>query len=172
MQFDITMIGHVCKDTLIYLDEISESLGGAVFYSSIAASRSGVKVHVVTMASDSDDRLLDAMRNENVEITRLSSEFSTQITLKYYTADKERRDIILDKQASPFLIDSFPEIKSKIFHLAGLFKGEIPDSFIPYLSMRGDLALDVQGVLRCSEEGSLVFKEWNQAEEMLPYVKY
>ena len=42
----------------------------------------------------------------------------------------------------------------------------------PYLSRKGDVALDVQGVLRCSEGGNLVFKKWDRVKEMLPYIKY
>ena len=172
MQFDITMIGHVCKDTLYDMDEKSESLGGAVYFSSISAARTGASVQVVTMAAESDDSLLNVMRKEGVLVTRLESDQTTQITLKYDSPDRERREVILDSQAAPFAVAEMPEIDSSIYHLAGLFKGEIPDDFIPFLSNKGDVALDVQGVLRCSEKGNLVFKKWDKMKEMLPLIKY
>ena len=172
MQFDITMIGHICKDTLFDMNEKSESPGGAVYFSSIAAARSGARIHVVTMASESDDSLFDVMRSDGISVTRLASDQTTQITLKYDSPERERREVILNCQAAPFAVKDFPESKSTIYHLAGLFKGEIPDDFIPFLSRRGDVALDVQGVLRCSEGGNLVFKKWDRIREMLPYIKY
>ncbi len=172
MKFDITMIGHVCKDTLYDMNERSESLGGAVYFSSISAARTGAMVHVVTMAAEEDDALFNAMRSEGVLVTRLASEQTTRITLKYDSPDRERRQVILDSQAAPFAVADLPLLESSIYHLAGLFKGEIPDDFIPFLSCKGDVALDVQGVLRCSEGGTLVFKNWDRAGEMLPNIKY
>ena len=172
MQYDITMIGHVCKDTVMDMDEVSESLGGAVYFSSIAAARSGSRVHVVTKAAAEDDSLLDVMRNNDVEITRQDDEKTTCITLKYDSPDRERRQVILDAQAEPFNTSLFPESRSHIYHLAGLFKGEIPEDFIPFLAKKGQVAMDAQGVLRCSEGGTLVFKNWENAPSLMPCIKY
>jgi len=166
------MIGHVCKDTLYVLDERSESLGGAVYYSSLAAVRSGADVRVITPAADEDDGLLDVMRREGVTVTRLPAEETTRITLRYHTADRERRDVILDAQAPAFSLATFPEAESRIFHLAGLFKGEIPEEFIPFLAGRGEVAMDVQGVLRCSGDRKLEFRPWERAAEFLPLIGY
>ncbi len=172
MQYDITMIGHVCKDTLDDMGTISRSLGGAVYYSSIAAARTGSRIHVVTKAALSDDPLLNVMRSNGVEITRLDDPRTTEIKLVYDSTDRERRQVILEKQAQPFDTSGFPAAESRIYHLAGLFKGEIPDDFIPFLAQRGEVAMDVQGVLRCSEEGKLVFRNWEQAQQYLPLVTY
>ncbi len=172
MQYDITMIGHVCKDTLEDMGQISHSLGGAVYYSSIAAARSGSRIHVVTKASLQDDLLMDVMRKNGVEVTRLDDDKTTEIKLIYDSPDRERRQVILEQQAEPFATAGFPASESRIYHMAGLFKGEIPDDFIPFLAERGEVAMDVQGVLRCSEEGNLVFRNWELANEYLPRVTY
>ena len=172
MQYDITMIGHICKDTLHDMGQVSEGLGGAVYYSSIAAARTGKHVHVVTMAAQEDDSLLDVMRIEGIAVTRIPSTRTTQITLRYDSSDRERRQVILDAQAQPFSCSTLHLPKSSIFHLAGLFKGEIPDEVIPFVAARGDVALDVQGVLRCSENGTLVFRQWEQARTLLPLIRY
>ena len=172
MKYDIIMLGHVCKDTLLDLGIRSESLGGAVYYSSIAAARSDAQVLVVTKASEKDDTLLDVMRDRGVDVLRLDDRETTCITLEYDSPDRERRKITLDSQAGPFDVDAFPSVAGKIYHLAGLFKGEIPDDFISFLGRKGEVALDVQGVLRCSEEGTLVFRQWEQARDFLPSVSY
>ena len=172
MHYDITMVGHICKDTLIDLGKKTESLGGAVYFSSLAAVRSGADVQVVTKAAERDDGLLDPMRREGIGITRLDDEDTTSITLVYDSPDRERRKLVLETQAGAFDVTSLPDIPSSIYHLAGLFKGEIPDDFITHLSSRGSVALDVQGVLRCSEEGKLHFRPWDRARELLPLVSF
>ncbi len=65
-----------------------------------------------------------------------------------------------------------PETDSKIYHLAGLFKGEIPDEFIPYFERKGEVGIDAQGLLRCSEDGQLIFRDWSLKIEFLPMVAY
>ncbi len=172
MDYDITMVGHVCRDTLIDLGRRTESLGGAVYFSSLAAVRSGVTVRVVTKAAPADDPLLDEMRREGVDVIRLDDERTTRITLVYDSPDRERRRLTLDAQAGPFDGASFPPGESRIYHLAGLFKGEIPDDLIADLSRRGRVALDTQGVLRCSEGGRLLFRPWDRSRELLPLVAW
>ncbi|MCK5198650.1 MAG: carbohydrate kinase, partial [Spirochaetales bacterium] len=61
---------------------------------------------------------------------------------------------------------------STIYHLAGLFRGEIPDDFIPYLTKKGKVGIDAQGLLRCREEGKLLFKDWASKKELLPLISY
>lgn len=41
MKYDITMIGHISRDIMIYKDEVTRFTGGPVIYSSIAAARAG-----------------------------------------------------------------------------------------------------------------------------------
>lgn len=172
MLYDITMIGHVCKDTVFDVGIRSESLGGAVYFSSAAASRSGKHVHVITKAAEQDDVLLNEMRQRGIAVTRQDSPQTTCMALHYDSADRERREILLAAQAPSFSIASFPPVESRIFHLAGLVKGEIPEDFIPHLAQKGDLAVDVQGFIRCNEGERLLFKPWENADDLLPFIKF
>jgi len=61
---------------------------------------------------------------------------------------------------------------SRIYHLAGLFVGEIPDEFISYFEKKAEVGIDAQGVLRCSKNGKLLFRDWEVKKELLPMVTY
>ncbi len=169
---DITMIGHISRDIMIYKEDEVRLTGGPVIYSSAAAAGSGKNVLVITRASEDADKELDGMRADGVDVIRLESKATTSIENIYFSADKEKRKVTLLSQADPFTTESLPESDSKIYHLAGLFRGEIPDNFIPYLNKKGKVAIDAQGLLRCSENGKLLFKDWNSKKELLPLITY
>ena len=169
---DITMIGHISRDIMIYKEDELRLTGGPVIYSSAAASRSGKKVQVITSASLDADKELDVMRKDGVDVIRLDSKATTSIENIYFTADKEKRKVTLLSQADPFTIETLPDTESIIYHLAGLFRGEIPDNFIPYLAEKGKVGIDAQGLLRCSEEGKLLFRDWESKKALLPLITY
>ncbi len=172
MKFDITMVGHISKDIMIYKEDENRFTGGPVIYSSIAAVRTGKKIRVITRAAAEDDQALNVMRDQGVDVTRMDSKLTTSIENIYFTADKERRQVTLLSQADFFEVNDFPSCESRIFHLAGLFKNEIPDDFIPYFAKKGEVAVDAQGLLRCNEEGELNFRNWDQIEKLMPLITY
>ena len=171
-RYDIVMIGHISKDIIVIKEKRTESVGGAVYYSSIAAKRSGADVLVVTKLSEKDKNLTDIFKKEGIDILILPSLNTTSIENIYFTEDMDRRKVTLLSQADPFALEDIPNVSSQIIHLAGLFKGEIPESIIQPLSERSPIALDVQGILRCSENGKLLFKDWERKEQILPNVTY
>ncbi len=174
MQYDIVMIGHISQDIMIdHLNNRLDLVGGAVVYSSFSAAASGAKVKVVTKLSEADDHILEPLKRENIKWEVCPSKASTSIKNIYYTADKERRDVFLISQADPFTLEEVVGDETRIFHLAGLFGGEVPDTLIRPLSKRAEVAMDAQGVLRClDDEGNLAFRDWENKRELLPYIKY
>ena len=166
------MIGHISRDIMIYKEDEVRLTGGPVIYSSAAAARSGKKIQVITRAGVDADKELEGMRADGVDVIRLDSEATTSIENIYFSADKEKRKVTLLSRADPFTIESMPETDSTIYHLAGLFRGEIPDEFIPYLDGKGKVGIDAQGLLRCSENGKLLFKDWDKKKELLPTITY
>ncbi len=169
---DITMIGHISRDIMIYKKDEVRLTGGPVIYSSAAASRSGKKIQVITMASKDAERELDGMISNGVDVIRLDSKVTTCIENIYFSSDKEKRKVTLLSQADPFSIENMPKTDSTVYHLAGLFRGEISDEFIPYLNKKGKVGIDAQGLLRCSEDGNLLFKDWDSKKELLPLITY
>ena len=166
------MIGHLSRDIMIYKEDKVRLTGGPVIYSSAAAVRSGKKIQVITRASKDAEKELEGMRSAGVQVIRLDSGATTSIENIYFSADKEKRKVTLLVQADPFTIESMPETDSLIYHLAGLFRGEIPDEFIPFLEKKGKVGIDAQGLLRCSQDGKLLFKDWDLKKELLPKITY
>ncbi len=173
MSNDIIMVGHVSQDILIDHTNFRQDVtGGAVVYSSHAAAAAGKQVRVITKLSDADRSILDPLQHPLIEWVVLPSSASTSIKNTYFTADKEKREVVLISQADPFSIDEV-QGEAPVFHLAGLFAGEIPDTFIEPLSKRGKVALDAQGVLRClDEQENLAFNDWKRKRELLPLITY
>ncbi len=174
MRYDIVMIGHISQDIMIdHLEKRMDLVGGAVVYSSFSAAATGAKVKVVTKLSEADTHILEPLKRENIKWEVCPSKASTSIKNIYYTADKERRDVFLISQADPFTLEEVLGDETRIFHLAGLFGGEVPDTLIKPLSEKAEVAMDAQGVLRClDEEGNLAFRDWERKKELLPYIKY
>lgn len=174
MKYDITMIGHVSKDIMIDYKGIETRLtGGAVVQSSMAAIGSGVTVQVITKISEQDKSLIEPLKKSGVIWKTSFSNHTTSIKNVYFTEDKERRDVTLISQADPFSSEDIPDEKPGVYHLAGLFGGEIPDTLIPFLAEKSDVALDAQGVLRCIDgEGELLFRDWAGKKELLPLIRF
>lgn len=174
MRPDIMLIGHVSKDIMIdHLGEETRLTGGAVIQSSFAALRSGFEVMAVTKISGEDTALLEPLQTAGLKWVICPSEATTSIRNIYYTEDKERRDVVLLSQADPFTLADIPKTVPRVFHLAGLFAGEIPDDLIVPLSSRAAVALDAQGVLRTMDtEGDLVFRDWARKKELLRFVRF
>ncbi|WP_345906939.1 PfkB family carbohydrate kinase [Sphaerochaeta sp. UBA5849] len=173
MKYDILMLGHISQDVLIDHQNVRQDIvGGAVVYSSFAAGSAGKRVKVITKLADNDLHILKNLQHPLVDWDVLPSKQSTSIKNTYFTADKERREVILLSQADPFVLEEV-QAEASIYHLAGLFGGEIPDSLVLPLSKRGKVALDAQGVLRClDEQKNLVFRDWGRKQELLPYITY
>lgn len=170
--YDIVMIGHVSNDIIVDRGVESRFLGGAVVHSSASAKRSGAKVFVLTKAAPEDTDVRRFFETEGTDVRIVPSRSSTSIRNVYESEDRDRRTVTLLSLADPFVASELVGLEAKIFHLAGLFVGEIPDSFIDLLKGRGDVALDVQGVVRSSEGGELRFRDWAAKKDCLPSVTY
>ncbi|HUZ16985.1 MAG TPA: PfkB family carbohydrate kinase [Spirochaetia bacterium] len=170
--FDIVMIGHVSQDIIVFRSIEEHLLGGAVVYSSAAASRSGASVCVVTKATADEMISRRFFQRIGVEARMLPSKSNTSIRNEYASEDRERRTVTLITRAEPFRLDDVSELTARIYHLAGLFVGEIPDELIEPLAIRGEIALDVQGVVRRENNGRLESRDWSAKSHMLPLVTY
>ena len=95
MKNDITMIGHISRDVMIYQGEELRLTGGPVIYCSAASARAGKKVQVITRASADAEKELDGMRADGVQVLRLDSEETTSIENIYFTPEKEKRKVTL-----------------------------------------------------------------------------
>jgi len=170
--YDIVMMGHLSKDINVYEGVERQVTGGAVVYSSAAAVRSGARVLAVTKCSEADRPELAVITGCGAELLSFDSPRTTSIRNVYHTADQEKRTVTLISRAAPFTVDELPDVQTSIVHLAGLFVGELPDELITVAATKASVALDVQGVLRTEENGSLLFRDWASKAAHLPNITY
>ena len=173
-KYDTFIIGHISIDKNIYQGEAVKEIGGAVFYSSCASHAIGHKTGILTKLSFRDKNCLEALTIPEEDIFALNSKNTTSIRNIYHSADRERRTCIALSVADPFTIDVIPNnITSQIYHFAGLIYGEFDSKMIKFLHSKGKIALDVQGFLRnVGENKEMVFKDWEEKKEYLPYIDY
>jgi sugar/nucleoside kinase (ribokinase family) len=148
--FDIAFVGHTYRDRIVHADKPPVlTVGGALVYGSIAAARAGGQVAVVTKMAEADRSLLADVDAAGVRCHVTPVPFTSELEVIYPTADTERRDIFIRRQAPPFALADLPDLRARTLHLAGNANGEFPLIFVRALRQPGRrLGLDMQGFVR------------------------
>ena len=169
-KYDLMILGPATRDVNIdYTGEQSRIVGGAVTFCTPAAAAAGAKVFAAIKASPEDEEVLRAFRLPEEDRVILPSCCTTEMRNQYFTADRERRKASCPAQSDPVLPGEIPPVDRKLTHLAGLLYGDFPDELLDALKNQGKLTADIQGFLRCNENGSLVFHDWAEKRKYLPY---
>jgi sugar/nucleoside kinase (ribokinase family) len=163
--YDMVTIGHVTHDILDDRGTVSRFIGGAAFFSSFAAKRSGARLLVVTKLAEKDFGLLAEMKDEGIEVIALPSAHTTCIENIFQSEDVDRRKVNLITQADPFRLEEIPEVATKIY-------GDIPPEIIEPLARKAAVGLDLQCMLRSSVHGSFTWMDWPEKREILPHLTY
>jgi sugar/nucleoside kinase (ribokinase family) len=165
-------MGHISKDENIYMGEPIHEIGGAVVYSSYSAIAGGNRTGIWTKTSEEDMDLLKVFNAPKEDIYHMVSNQTTSIRNDYLTEDRERRICTSVSIADPFKVEEMPDIDSKIYHFAGLIVGDFDNKLIKHLSTKGKVAVDVQAFLRNAIDGQMIFKDWAEKKEYLPYIHF
>ena len=173
-RYDSFVMGHISIDENIYQGEAVKEIGGAVVHSSCTSYAIGYKTGILTKLSFQNKNCLEAFTIPEEDIFALNSKNTTSIRNIYHSVDRERRTCIALSVAEPFTIEDIPNnIDSRIYHFAGLISGEFDNKMIKFLHNKGKVALDVQGFLRTvGKNKEMVFKDWKEKKEYLPYIDY
>lgn len=173
-EFNTLIIGETAQDTNVDFDgAVVRAVGGAVYYSGFAAANMGHKTAVLPKADTAQIDLKAAFAAApNVTVFPLHSARSFVTKNVYHTPDRERRTSTVDSVIEPYRTDEIPEIDAKIWHLAGLVGGDIPNEMIPFAAGKAMVAIDVQCMLRWVENGGMVYRDWEAKRELLPYVRF
>ena len=173
MKYDIVSIGHITNDVRDMMGERSPFVGGAAYFSPVAAARSGAKVLVVTKMAEADRGSVSLLGREGVELRFLPSRATTSIENIFRSPDPDARTLKMVSRADPFTMEEIRALpEAGVYHIAALFKDEVPDEAIRELAARGKVALDLQAVLRYFEGGDVAFRDWPAKAEYLPFVSY
>ena len=175
-QFDSLIIGQPSLD--INIDHTGHSVretGGAVVYSGFAAAALGHSVCVLPKANSKTIKVAPLFSSmKNIEVYALESTQSTSIENKYSTPDKEQRSCRALSRIDGYRISEIPEVDTKIYHLAGLMRGDIGNELIVMANKKALTAVDAQCLLRCADEakGVMSFQDWPEKLSMLPRIRF
>ena len=168
--YDLMILGPATRDVNIdYTGEESRIVGGAVTFCTPAAAATGAKVFAAIKANPQDGEVPKAFHLPPEDKAVLPSVHTTEMRNQYFTADRERRKASCPAQSDPILPEEIPPVSRKLTHLAGLLYGDFPNVLLEALKEQGKLTADIQGFLRCNENGSLVFHDWADKRKYLPY---
>lgn len=175
MTYDLLIIGQPSLDVNTdHLGNTVHEIGGAVVYSAYAAASLGHSVLALGKCNPAEIDLSAVFaRAQGVSLAPCAAKHSTSISNTYHTADKERRTCRVISRIPAYQPDDLPTDAAAIFHIAGLMRGDIDESVIEAAAARGDVALDVQGFLRCARpNGAMEFEDWPRKLELLPLIRY
>ena len=176
MQFDSLVIGQPSLDVNTdHTGHTVREIGGAVVYSGFSAASLGHSVCVLPKAnSQTIDTAKVFASAKNIEVRALESPHSTSIENIYHTADKERRSCRAISRIEGYKASEIPHINAKIYHLAGLMRGDFNDELIEFAAQKAMVALDVQCQLRVADEasGEMSFHDWPNKLAMMPKIRF
>jgi sugar/nucleoside kinase (ribokinase family) len=173
MSYDTLIIGQVCQDhNTDYDGTVFHMPGGAVLYAGHAAAAIGHNTAVLPKGVSMDYAAVFGDR-PNITAYPLRSAGDTEMTSVFFTPDREKRNSFCTGMIEPYRPEEIPEIDTRLYHLAGLVKGDIGGDMIAACAERGATAVDVQCLLRCREsDGSLVFRDWDEKLTYLPMIRF
>ena len=174
MKFDTLIIGQVCLDTNTDYDGRTEHrYGGAVLYSGHAANSIGKKVAVVPKGNSKITNAVEAFKGTGITVFPSECDKSTLMENVYFTPDRERRRSRCLAVIDPYTVQDIPDVETGVYHLAGLCYGDIGTDIITECARRGDVAMDIQCMLRHVEpDQSLKLHDWPQKKEYLKYIRF
>lgn len=170
--FDICVVGHITRDIIRIGRTKKATPGGTGYYTSIALSRLGLKVAVLTKVAESDraDLLRELSMNE---ITTFSKESKTTSAFEnaYIGEDPDARFQRISSVGTPFSPEDVEGITATLFHVGPLTNRDIPVQLLKQLATRAKIvSLDVQGMLRPARVGPVSEEDWPEKQDGLAFV--
>jgi sugar/nucleoside kinase (ribokinase family) len=169
---DVMMIGHFAKDRLVVDGDSQVASGGAVYYGSVALRRIGLHVAIVTRLHPADFPRLDELKREGVQVFATPAPETSGIENIYDSADMERRVCKPLGFAGPLRREDVPDLSARVTLITPIIAGEVELPLLQWLATRGPVGLDVQGFVRVSDNGHLVFRQWPDMAAGLAHVTY
>lgn len=159
--YDIAVLGHYTKDTIISNEGTRHVDGGAINYGAHMAACLGSKVAAITRLSSEDKHVVEKLEQAGVDVFVKYTAKSTELVIEYPTNNPDYRIIHFKNSAGPFTVEEVNDIYSRIFAIGPSIRGEVPVDVIKKIREKNALiSLDVQGYIRIIEDNILANKEW------------
>jgi len=155
--YDIAVLGHYTKDTIISNTGIKHIDGGAINYGAHMAACLGSKVAAITRLSTEDKHVVEKLEQAGVDVFVKYTTKSTELVLEYPTDNPDYRIIRFKSSAGSFTVEEVKNINSRIFAIGPSIRGEVPLEVIKKIrEMNALISLDVQGYIRIVQHNILV----------------
>lgn len=168
-KYDVIYAGNYTKDTLITPDGTRVVDGGGMNYAANVGSRLGINAAVITRLAKEDDHVVQTIQSAGIDCYPFYSEKSTVMTLEYKTHDVDKRNLYIKSTAGTILPEYMDQFEAKAIAVSPSLRGEVLPEFFSHFRKKTNslLAVDVQGFVRVLKNGTLVYEEWPEMEEVL-----
>ena len=170
--FDICVVGHITRDIIRIGRTKKATPGGTGYYTSIALSKLGLKVAVLTKVAESDkaDLLRELSMNEITTFSK-NSRTTSAFENTYSGGDPDTRIQRINSVGTPFSPEDVEGITATSFHVGPLTNQDIPIQLLKQLATRAKIvSLDVQGMLRPARVGPVSEEDWPEKRKGLAFV--
>ncbi|MCG8556196.1 MAG: PfkB family carbohydrate kinase [Proteobacteria bacterium] len=169
--FDVCVVGHVTRDRIVIGDRMRDQAGGAAYYASVALRRLGRRVAVVTKVAPEDAVYgLSELEAERIDAWCMDSAATTRFENIYPDGNLGRRIQRVTSVADPFFAADLGAVQARFFHLGPLTKRDMPLGFLQAASVRGNVSLDAQGLVRSVHGHEVKTTAWCEMEQGLRFV--
>ncbi|MCE7043251.1 PfkB family carbohydrate kinase [Dyadobacter sp. CY312] len=169
--YDICTIGHITLDKVVTTQSVKFMPGGTSFYFSKAIQDFDLRYALVTALGNEEAYIVDGLREANIEVRSLPSEFTVYFE-NIYSHNQDHREQNVLHTAASFDVAQMPDVNAKIFHLGPLLSDDITVELVKHLASKGEVSLDIQGFLRYVKDKKVYYRDWADKEEALPYITY
>ncbi|OVE80254.1 hypothetical protein BVY01_00535 [bacterium I07] len=169
--YDIVIIGNYTKDTIESSAGIRLVDGGGFNYGAHVAAMMGLNTAAVTRLAKEDFHVVRNLEAIGVDVYPEASEFSTCLRLVYPSDNVDERTLYVMSSAGTYTPDQVKDLQAKAFLINASFRGEVGINLLQELSQKDTiLSTDVQGFVRVVENGVMVYRSWEERDQVLQYI--
>ena len=169
--YDVALLGHYTKDTIVSASGMRIVDGGAFNYGAHVTVRMGLKVAAVTRLAKEDRHVADELTRLGVDVFARFTPESTCLRIEYPTSNPDERVIYVTSSAGAFTTTEVESLEARAVIIGASMRGEVGLDVVEALKNKKTLiAADVQGFVRVARHGKLVYEDWPEKRKILACV--
>jgi sugar/nucleoside kinase (ribokinase family) len=170
-KFDIAFLGNYTKDTIVSASGTRVVDGGAFNYGAHVAAAMGLRAAAITRLSPEDWHVVEKLERLGIVVFAQATPHSTCLRLEYPSSNVDERVIYVTSTAGAFSPEQAMSLQARAFVVGASLRHEVPLDVIEVLAAGGArIAVDVQGFVRVSRNGTLAYEAWPEKDVVLPHV--
>jgi len=169
---ELTVVGHLSRDLIITPETRREAIGGGTAYAMLAPSI-GARTRIVSkVGHDFEEKYLNVLQDSGLNLSALhrTSGQTTRFVNRYDSEGNRSQSV---EAVAPDItgadVDE-EDVSGTIVHCCPLL-GEVDMSLLRKAAQHASfVSLDIQGYLRQIHEKEVQLTDWDDKEEILPFV--